>query len=241
MEDTSIINAPWFYVMATAVFVLIVFLMNKFNRGVIDRGVAKAKAQDMMPELAGKLGLKYEDLSHHKDTKENLMDVGSKIFGEYKGFPIEIVMHMRADQENVPLGYQYAYSYKMDRYIKIGVKNPDKKSFEIIPKNVNVVAKASGKAAFDEKLMITGKANVPGWFLNYCAELGWMNLKFSEGNLSFNDTFYDQFQTGLKGMEMLSVVHPIWKSSASSPQIDVDAVVQFIDKLVKLVEEITKS
>ncbi len=230
-------SGPLFYVLATLGFILIVVVLKKFNDGMIDKNVQKAKEADFMPELAKKLGLKYQDLSHHKDTTKNIMDVGSKIFGEYKGVKIEIAMHMRADHENVPLGYQSAYSYKSERWIKIDVKNPEKKKFAVMPKSKNAVIKPSGNQNFDEKLMLDGNLKIPSSFLSYFADIGWMNLKLSGETLTFNDNFYDQFQSGLKGMEMMSVVHPIWKTSATNWKPDLDNVQEFIDKLIKLCEE----
>ncbi len=237
MNFYSLTSGPLGYVLALVAFIVVVFFVNKFNRKMIDQNVATSKASDKMPEIAQKLGLKYEDLSHHKDTKDNIMDVGSKIHGEYKGLPIEIVMHMRADQDKVNIGYKYAYTYKSERFIKLKVENPDKKHFSIMMKNKNAVTKASGNKEFDEKLTMTGNAHLPNEFLDYCAGIGWMNLKLDGENLIFNDNYYDQFQSGLKGMQMLTAVHPIWKTSAKNPTIDVNSAIEFIDKLVELAKK----
>lgn len=237
--QTTIFDGPLFYILAFGAFLLISVLIGKFNQKIVDRNVAKAKAQDMMPALAKKLGITYKDLSTHRDTKDNIMDVGGKITGEYREIPMEIVMHGRADQANVPIGYKYAYTYSSERYIKFKVKNKDKKHFHIFMKDEGAVTKPSGKKEFDDEgLALTGNVKIPGKYLDEFAKMGWMDLRLEEDTLILNDTFYDQFQSALKAMKMLTVTHPVWGTSVKNPQMVVEDVVDFIDLLVDLIEEI---
>ncbi len=227
-------NAPYMYVLIFIGFMVAVYLLKKFNQGVIDNGVATAKAASKMPELAQVLGLKYEDTSMQEKDKKTIMDTGERISGEYEGMALEIVManntqHM--DGKDVPFGYTQGFTSKTQKTIKLTVSNPDKKKFHISPKSSHVVAAPTGNGSFDGKLMLTGDKIVSDALLGEFGDMGWMDLKLEGNTLLFNDSFYEQF-TGLNAMKMMSTTHPIWRTSATNWSIDVHAVKAFIDKLV---------
>ena len=108
-----------------------------------------------------------------------------------------------------------------------------------MPKSEGAVTKLTGNKDFDDKeLMMTGDIKIPNKYLSEFAKLEWMDLKLHGNTLILNDTYYEQFQDGLKAMKMMTAVHPVWGTSAKNPEMKVDQVVEFIDSLAKLAEEI---
>lgn len=227
-------NAPYMYVLILIGFLVGGYFLTKFNQGVVDRGVANAKQTSQMPELANMLGLKHEDIGSKEKDKKTIMDMGERLTGEYEGIPLEIVMAMKAqhmDGKEVSLGYAHGYTYKSQRTIIFKVSNPDGKKFHIMPKSSHIVAEPTGNRVFDECLALTGDRIVPDELLSYFGEMGWMNLKLEGDTLVFNDNFHDQFK-GMAAMKLMTVSHPVWKTSGSHPSMDLNNIKDFIDKLV---------
>lgn len=228
----SIIEAPWMYAGIFAVFLVVVYFVSKFNQKLVDRRVGQAKKENRMPELAAALGLSYEDLTPQEKGKKEIYNVGSRVYGNYQHVPLEMVMASRAVHSD---GVAIAYSYTMERRITLTVKNPSEKSLEIRPKDNAVVAEPTICPPFNEKLTLTGTAKVPREFLDYCAGLGWMNLKLKGDRLTFIDDYYDQFQGVSGGLKMMNAVHPVWGTSVKDfNRFEISRIRDFIDHLVGL-------
>lgn len=193
-------------------FLVFVFFIQKFNKGQMATSVQKAQAQNPLRDFASALGLQFEELNPGSN-KNTMYSVGSRAWGLYSGIPVEILYASRADMGS--LGTNYSYS--MQKTITLTVKNPTKKSFDIV----------GGKP-------VVGDPIIPNDIAEYFTSLGWMHLTLKDEKLTFHDTFYDQFQGVGGGMQMMSAVHPIWKSSASSWGMDIPSGKKFLDTLVDL-------
>lgn len=225
------------YVLTLIAFVAIVFLVNKFNRQQIKKSTDKAMDQSNFSQLAETFSLKYWQ-NKESDQHDNLMDIEEKMSGLYRNVPMEIHIATKVTQLQPNLAYKYAYSYSNHRSITFTIDNPQKLHFHILPKSKHLKSKDIGLEKFDQKLAFSGDQVLPTYFLEYCADLGWMDLKLQEDKLIFNDTFYDQYSSGgFKGLKMLNLTHPIWKSSANHPQIDPGSVKKFVDLLIDFIEE----
>ena len=233
-----------FIIVAAFVIGLLVF-SKKYNamaRGMIGQGIAGGAGASTgsnggaeLKRLAEALGLSFEEATPHKEAKV-LMNLHARMYGDYKGVPVEMKWYAHAQEENAGLTRSYSYSYVIVKTTTFAVKNAEGKSFEIVPKSETLVAKPTGVAAFDNKLMLAGDHIVPHSTLSYFAKLGWMDLMLKGQKLVFNDTFYDQFK-GLSAMKMMTAVHPIYRSTAQNPTIHADSVREFFDAVVGLVQE----
>ncbi len=219
-------------------FLVAVHFISKMNKGMIDTAMQTGKQENPFPKLAEHFGLQFEDRGGAKTDGKTIQDMDYLVHGEYRGLPIEIKMALHTQNENAPIGYMSAYSYTMDRKITFNIKNADNKKFHIGPKTENLVSEPTGRPDFDDKLALTGDKIVSDKFLNYSAELGWMNLKLDGQKLVLNDDFMDQFAKGGFGsMQMLTKQHPIWKTTPQNQTMDFDSVKKCLDQLVDLIEE----
>lgn len=225
-----------FYIVLAALF-FYVYKHHKDKFGSLPSilGPASSVYKDPLPDLAQALGLKYEAHPMTESDKKTVMHVNARVYGDYKGVPVEMKWYAHAQQEKAGITQSYAYSYRIEKTTTFTVKNPEHKSFEILPKSDSVVSKATGVAAFDEKLALSGAHIVPKNTLYYFATLGWMDITLKGTSLVFNDSYYEQFK-GLAGMKMMTAVHPIYHSTAQKPAIDVESVRKFFDEIVELVK-----
>lgn len=237
----DITESPVIYLLIFIGFLVIVYFIFKFNQGIIDKNTDKAKQDTNLQELADKMGLEFQYLGEDRKISANknlIYDLGWRVFGIYKDIPIELVMASKVQHDDkFRIPYSYSYSYSMDRKITFTVKNPDNKAFHILPKNKNVVADNTGNQDFDEKLTYSGDKVVSRKQLEHFSNLGWMNLTLKGNQLVFHDNFYDQFQSMAGSLKMMSIVHPIWQTSASNLKINVDKVQEFIDSLIDLIKD----
>ena len=217
------------YVLTLIVFGVAIYFLKQFNQGQINRVSAQAKAENPFPKMAEALGLQFEETSTADKTKKTVMDVGSRVYGTYRGLPVDLIFATDTRYEG-----GRTYSYRMQRTITFTVKNSDKK-FQIQPKSSNLVSQSTGSSKFDSKLSLTGNVSIPTSTLDYFGELGWMNLKLDGNRLVFHDNFMDQFQGITGGMKMLTAVHPIWKTSVQNwASLDIPNVKKFMDSVVDL-------
>lgn len=217
------------YVGALALFVAVVYLVNRFNKGVVQQNVAKA--DDYMQKIADALGLQYE-AKPPAQGKDVVMDMGGRVYGTYNGLPVEIVM---ANTTRVgPTGTKFTST--MQRTLTLKVPNPKRKQFHILPKDGHVVAEETGSNAFNQKLSYVGDPIVPKETLDYFGKLGWMDLALKDDELLFHDTFYDQFR-GLSAMQAMTAKHPVWGTTAQNPSVDVTSVRHFLDQMVGLAQK----
>lgn len=226
------------FVIIFIVFLVAVYYISKMNKGMIGNMTQTARAENPFPKLASHLGLEFEDKSGAKSDGKTIQDMDYLVHGEYRGLPIQIKMAVHTQNENAPIGYMSAYSYKLESYITFQVKNSADKKFQIAPKNENLVSDPTGNAKFDEKLALTGDKIASEKFLDFCAELGWMNLELKGQKLKLNDNFMDGLNKGGFGaMEMLNKKHPIWHTTPQNQEMDLDHVKKCLDQLVDLIEE----
>jgi len=204
--------------------------VNILNKKTINKTMDKAKAENPMPKLAELLGIQYEDIS--KKDKNTIMDMGDYLHGEYRGIQIEMIYTMNSSHADTLV--KRGLSYSVQKITKLKINNKDNKSFQIESKNNKVASKATGINKFDEQISLIGDNILPREFLQYCAELGWMNLKLKGNTLTFNDDYMQQFT----GYKILKAVHPIFKTSTKNPYADIHTLKAFIDKLIDLIEEL---
>ncbi len=193
----------------------------------------QASYENKMPILAQELGLKYSENTADPSDKKTFMNSGCEMHGEYRAHNIELVMGVSAKHIGFSTG---SYSYKMSKFISFEVENSDKKNFHIQPRSKNIVAKDTGEKLFDEKLMVSGNAEIPAEFLHYFGQFGWLNLKLEENHLIFNDTFYEDLLQTEGTSAMMIARHPIWGSTPQNPGINVENVKTFINKIIDLSE-----
>lgn len=226
----------WKYILALVVFFAVFSLLQKMQKKTYAGMEQKAKQNDPLKGLGAALGLQYELLQPSPD-KNAVLSTGSRLSGTYQGLPIEMIYGQTTRTENFTS--RYTASYTLQRTITVTVENKNRKQFEILPRAVSGTGGTpTGNQAFDAKLLVMGEAhNLPSDFVQYCASLGWMHLSLKDNRLHFEDTFYDQF-TGLSGMQMMTAVHPIWKTSVSKPEFDMAAAKTFFDELTKLAKSI---
>lgn len=226
------------YVLIFIGFLVVFTMVNKYNQSVVDSVTQQAQADSQMPDLAKLLGLQYQKLEQPQN-KRTIMSMGERVYGTYNNIDIEMLMGMSAEHsKEINIGYRSAYNYSMQRTISFKVKNSDNHSFHIMKKSETTKGQSTGNADFDKHLTLTGDNILTGQFTDYLAKLGWMDLKLKDQGLVFNDNFMDQFsKPGFAGQKMLSAVHPIWKSSASHPQIDLNNVKVFIDQIIQFIQD----
>lgn len=220
------------YLILFILFLVAVSFLKKFNQGQVDKGMQGNEKENPLKAFAGTLGLQFENIANEK-TKNTIYDVGSRVWGEYEGIPIEIRYRSTA-KSGGSIGI--SYNYTIEKTITFTVNNPQKKSFDILPKSTDVQSAATGNAIFDAKLNFIGDNIIPNETLEYFGSLGWMHLSLRENDLTFHDTFYEQFQ-GLHAMNMMSAVHPIWKSTPKEQTMDVNSGKEFLKILAELAKK----
>lgn len=158
------------YILIFIGFLVVVFFVQKFNRGHMNTAIQKAQAQNPLRDFASALGLQFEECNPGSN-KNTMYSVGSRAWGEYKGIPIEILYASRADMRSIGI----SYSYSMEKTITFTVQNTTKKSFDVLP-----------------PMTVVGDAIIPSDILQYFSSLGWMHLTLKDTKLTFHDTFsYD--------------------------------------------------
>ncbi|MBI5401825.1 MAG: hypothetical protein HY959_00345 [Ignavibacteriae bacterium] len=193
--------------------------------------------ENKMPELAAFLGLSYKNIAPPSD-KKTFMNTGDKIFGKYRDVEVEIVMSATArESDHTPLLATYAYDFSSTKYFAFKVNNSGNKSFNILPKNKNLIANPTGINSFDSSLSYTGDAIVPKTYLEFIGSMNWMDLSLRNNVLLFNDSFSEHIINTKGSMAMMSAVHPVWNTSAKNFQIDFNNVKAFLDKIIDLIEE----
>lgn len=205
------------------------------NLSTLMPGNAQMNYENKMPVLAQELGLKYQEATNEGNDGKTIMNTGCEMYGEYRHHKMEIAMGVTAKHIGLSIG---SYSYSMKKLIAFEVANPDGKSFHIQPKSKNIIAKDTGERNFDEKLMLSGNTEIPNEYLNYFGNLGWLNLKLENNHLVFNDTFYEDLMQSEGVSTMMIARHPIWESTPQNPEISVDKVKEFIDKIIDLSESL---
>jgi len=223
------------YILIFIGFLVVVFLLQKFNQGQMKQGQqAMTQANNPLRKLSSDLGLQFEEMTS-ETGKKVLSSSGSHVWGEYKEIPVEMIY-----KSNVQKGTGInIYSYSMEKTITFTVKNSAQKSFSILPKTLGAEGgKPTGHSVFDEHLLLLGDISLPSDIAEYFGRLGWMHLTLQGTKLIFHDTFYEQFQGVTGGVQMMSAVHPIWKSTVTVWDIDAGAAKEFFDTLVALIKRI---
>lgn len=236
----DILSSPLQYVIIFIGFLAIVFFISRLNKKLIENSVNKAKQENKLPELAEVLGMKYEELSS-KGNKDEIFSIGSRLYGQYKGIPIEIIMKGDAQEASrLKYPYMYAFSYSSQKTITLTVDNKKNHKFHILPKDKDIVSIPSGHAKFDKTYSFIGDFIFPTDIIEYFCELGWMNLKLEGNKLIFNDTYYEQF-SGMSGsLKMMNNTHPVWGTSLENYNIDIQRMKSFIDCLVEIANKINR-
>ncbi len=207
------------------IFIAFVTAIQKFQKKSLANYSAAAQASDPFKSLAEQLGLHYEVFAPEAN-KNTLYSSGSTMTGTYKNVPVEVVYAMST--QSAPTLSQYVASYTMQKTITFTVNNTQKKEFQILPKSlVSSGGKATGNSRFDALFSLVGDIALPSTLLEYCAELGWMNLSLKGNTLIFSDTFYDE----IAGLQMINTAHPIWKSTPRNTAIDMPSAKRFFDEM----------
>jgi hypothetical protein len=234
----DLFSNPLPFVLILIGFIAICYFVNKFNRGMMNQNVEKAKSDPSIPALAQALGLTREDYSLG-EGKDTLYSYGHRIYGDYDGYPLEMIMAQKQDMRQA--GIAMTYSTMSQNTITLQVNNPNNSEFQIMPKTKSIVAEETKSPAFNEHLTMTGKMHFPSSLLEYFARLGWMNLTLKGNQLVFRDNFFDQFASVSGAMKIMSVVHPVWGTSVSSTETKPDTVKSFLNKLVEIAKIIDES
>lgn len=217
-------------------FVVFVFLFQKFQNKTMQQLSTQASASDPFRELATQLGLSYETFTPN-NNKNVLYSSGSKMSGTYQGIAVEVVYAMSTQTESALS--RYAASYTMQKTVAMQVANTKNLSFQIMPKSMGAQGGApTGNGAFDATLLLFGNVPLPSSFLEYCASLGWMNISLKGNTLLFNDTFYDEMKGMSGSMNMMSAAHPVWKSTATNPTIDMASSKKLFDEMVTVAQSL---
>ncbi len=217
----------FFYIIIFIIFIAFVTLLQKSQKKSLANYSAAAQASDPFKDLAKELGLQYEVFSP-QENKNTLYSSGSLMTGSYQNIPVAVTYAMTT--ESVPASFRYAASYTMQKTIAFTVKNSQKKEFQILPKSLaGQSGNRTGNSQFDEVLSVIGDISIPLEIVQYCAELGWMNLSLKGDTLLFRDTFYDE----RAGISMMNLAHPIWKSTPLQTAIDMQNAKRFFDTMTK--------
>ncbi len=218
------------YILIFLGFLVVVFFLQKSSRAQLNQSVKTSQKNNPLRDLSSSLGLQFEEMKS-PNKKDTFYSIGGRSFGEYKGIPLEIRFESTAELGN---GVGMVYSYTLEKTVTFTVKNPQKKSFDIVPKRAGVQAGIAQNPRFDEKLILVGDAIIPTDILDYFASLGWMHLTLKDSSLTLHDTFYEQFQ-GISGkMNMIKAEHPIWKNTIQNGKIDEASARTFFDTLIDL-------
>lgn len=217
-------------------FGVFVFVLQKFQSKTLTQ-VSTQITSNPFEKLATELGLTYETFTPNQN-KNVLYSSGLKMSGTYQGIPLEMIYAMSTQTESALSRFQA--SYTMQKTVALTVSNSKNISFQIIPKSLGAQGGTpTGNEKFDNLFLCTGNSVLPQTFLEYCADLGWMNISLQGNTLLFNDTFYDEMK-GLSGsMNMMSARHPIWKSSATQTDIDMASSKLFFDQICSLAKTLT--
>lgn len=217
-------------------FGFFLFIFQKFQSKTLTHLSAQT-ASNPFEKLATELGLTYETFTPNKN-KNVLYSSGLKMSGTYQGIPLEMIYAMSTQTESALSRFQA--SYTMQKTIALTVSNPKNISFHILPKSLGAQGGTpTGYEKFDNHFLCRGNAHIPQTFLEYCANLGWMNISLEGNTLLFNDTFYDEM-TGLSGsMNMMSARHPIWKSTATQNTLDMESAKLFFDQICSLAQTLS--
>lgn len=185
---------------------------------------------DSLRALATRLGCTATVVEKPADPK--VWQGGGMILqGTYQGVPLELrFLHETRDASS---GLTTAYTYKIDHRVTVGL--PQAKRFAIAPREAALATTPTGVAAFDTALQLTGDAGgVSHAHLEALAAYGWMHLEATAAGLALVDNFTEYNQQTKGSMSMLSAVHPIWKTSARNPRLDLDSAVAFVDLLLAI-------
>lgn len=233
------------YIIPVAVLIFFIIIFLKFRKkapGITGSpysgggSTSLGSGDTQMPKLAEMMGLKYEDASLPSSEKM-LMNSGSRIRGLYRGVNVDIIMGGYAKEaEFTPLTAAYSYEYKITKEFNFEVSNTLNKSFEIILKNKNIVSQPTGIASFDSVFSYLGDLKIPDEYLEYFGNIGWMNLKLKGNVLKFTDSFFEDTMATKGTMSAVGAINPIWKCSARSFNIDYNNVINFVNKLIDLIE-----
>jgi hypothetical protein len=233
------------YIIPVAILIFFVIVFLKFRKKApgsagspySSGGTASSGSGDtQMPKLAEMMGLKFEDASLPSSEKM-LMNSGSRLRGEYRGVNVDIIMGGYAKEaEFTPLTAAYSYEYKITKEFNFEVSNTMNKSFEIILKNNNIVSQPTGVFSFDSVFSYIGDLRIPDEYLDYFGMMGWMNLKLSGNVLKFTDSFFEDTMATKGTMSAVGAINPIWKCSARNFNIDFENVIDFINKIIDMIE-----
>jgi hypothetical protein len=218
-------------------FGVFVFVFQKFQNKTMSQISANTTISNPFEKLAEELGLTYETFTPNQN-KNVLYSSGLKMSGTYQGIPLEMMYAMSTQTESALSRFQA--SYTMQKTLALTVSNSKNISFQIMPKSLGATGGTpTGNEKFDNTLLLMGNIPLPQTFLEYCADLGWMNLSLQGNTLLFNDTFYDEMK-GLSGsMNMMTARHPIWKSTATQTNIDFESAKTFFDQIATLAKTLS--
>lgn len=217
------------YILIFVGFLIVLFLLQKLNHTQLYQILEKNHKNNPLQDLSSHLGLQFEELKG-PEQKNPLYSIGGRAYGEYNGIPIEIRFQSNTEIGN---GIGMVYRYTLDRTVTFDVKNPGKKSFDILPKRDGLLGGTTQNSRFDEKLLLVGDAIIPNNILNYFASLGWMHLTLKENKLTFHDTFYEQFQGISARKNIMKTRHPIWKNTPQDTAINEASARAFFDTLTE--------
>ncbi len=220
------------YLILFILFVIAVSFLKKFNQGQVEKVIQGSEKENSLKAFALALGLQYEEISNNK-TSNTIYDQYSRVWGVYQTIPIEIRFGSTA-KSGGSIGI--SYNYTLEKTITFSVNNPQKKSFDILPKSTARETAPTGNANFDAKLSLIGDQIIPNELLEYFGKLGWMHLTLREKNLTFHDTFYEQFQ-GIHAIKMMKAIHPIWKSTPQDQSMNVESGKEFLTVLVEMAKK----
>jgi len=230
----SIIEQPFMYFAIFIGFLVVVFLVTRFNKKLTQKYAKQARTSSSLPDIAAKMGLQFEDLSKEPSGK-TFFSTNMRIFGEYKGIPIEMIFRGETEQGDT---IRPSYKYLVDRKIKLDVTNTNNRSFSIMAKDSNIVGTQTASDSFNKNLIFAGNINIPTEILDYFGSMGWMNLELKGKKLVFNDNYFEQFQGISGGAKMLTATHPIWGCGITGiNQVDPDKIIAFVERLIDIVQK----
>jgi len=140
------------------------------------------------------------------------------------------------EAEHTPLTSLYTYEYKITKEFNFEVSNSSNKSFEIILKNKNIISQPTGVPSFDSVCLCLGDSKIPNEYLEYFGNMKWMNFKLNGNVLKFTDSFFEDTMATKGTTSAVSAINPVWKCSSRNFDIDYENVINFIDKIINLIE-----
>lgn len=221
------------------IFLLIIFLKfkkpsNSLKTSTNNSNKVSSPASKF-PELAGYLGMKYED-NKAEGNGDLLLNSAERIHGIYDGTYIDINYGGYAKEvKSFNIAYSFSYEYSINKSISFSVKNSGKE-FVIMPLNKNIVPNPTGIKEFDKNLFYSGNVTLPKEYLEYFSEMKWMNLHLKDDKILFIDSYYEDISASKGGMAMMTAVHPVFKVSAQNfNSFKFEDFKNFLDKILELI------